>query len=112
MAIEETTPVVEETPDKYKWALMHMMVEQEQVDMDDVDPIYELLLVFRRYWVDSTKKRHWTKTTRTISLVDYMKLAKQKASAGDTDLLAALMFIEKSAATILTDQAGIDVRVI
>ena len=75
-------------------------------------PVYDVKINYKPFAEDSQGVRHYWPKTKHIHIEDYLRLASEKAAAGDTDLLVAIQSIEKALASIIADQGEyIDVSV-
>lgn len=88
----------------YKYIhMVSLSIKQDMLEQVDEIPRYHVVIVYRLYAVDSAGKKHYSATTRSIKMSDYMKEAIEKANAGDLDYLNAVQGIEKAMATIIRE---------
>jgi predicted nucleic acid-binding protein len=72
---------------------------------EDLESPFDLLITYKLYALDGNT-RYFEDKSRSIVLKDYLTLAYQKASIGDTDLLYAFAAIQNAVAILIEDQIG------
>jgi len=84
----------------------NLSISQTNLELDNTDPIYSLVLEYTVFGVDQeTKRRYYKPKRRIINIDNYLSVALAKAkTTGDMDLLIAIEAIENAVAKIIDDQ--------
>jgi len=107
MSITIDTPSVPESLQYDHIFMLGLQIKQEPTQNSLLPPVYNIVIRYRIYAIDSQGKRHFKKKNFSVSVNDYLAAAKAKEALSDTRMIDALKAIEIALSQLITEKGTI-----